>query len=256
MNLNHIKAIGFDLFNTLITVEPDTLGEANRRLIRSLRESGFSFEDEAFITGHGKAAMRFLEESRRDGRETHNRFWISAALENHGYAIRPDDERIAYAVEAYFSAFLDFCRLLPGTLETLATLKESYRMGLLSNFTHGPAARAILDRLGLAPFFDVVLISGELGFRKPHSLPFKRLVEDLGVERDEIFYIGDDPEPDITGALNAGLQPVWTTYVQDQRFPFTTGILSRGSAAPDAAVPRISNWDDLFSLLDEVPHPP
>ena len=26
--LNHIKAIGFDLFNTLITVEPETLDKA------------------------------------------------------------------------------------------------------------------------------------------------------------------------------------------------------------------------------------
>ncbi|MCJ7596432.1 MAG: HAD family hydrolase, partial [Desulfobacterales bacterium] len=226
---------------------------ANRRLTLALRQRGLAVEDETFITAHGKAALRFLEESRRDGRETHNRFWISAALEDRGYHVPPDDVRISSAVDAYFSAFLEFCDLIPGTLKTLGTLRESYRLGLLSNFTHGPAARAIIDRMGLAPFFDVVLISGELGFRKPHALPFLRLMEDLGVENDEIFYIGDDPEPDISGARNAGLQPVWTTYVQDRSLPFAPAILSRDPERPDTAVPRISSWDDLFLLLDKVP---
>ena len=210
-------------------------------------------EDEAFITAHRQAATRFLEESRQDGRETHNRFWISAALKDQGYDVLPDDARISRAVDAYFSAFVESCDLIPGTLNALGTLRKSYRLGLLSNFTHGPAARAIIDRVGLAPFFDIVVISGELGFRKPHVFPFLRLMEGLGVKNDEIFFVGDDPEPDISGARDAGLQPVWMTYVRDQSVSFAPSLLSGGLERPDHAVPRISNWDDLFSLLSRVP---
>ena len=94
----------------------------------------------------------------------------------------------------------------------LSTLRKVYRLGLLTNFTHGPAAREIIDTLGLNPFFDVVLISGELGYRKPHPFVFRQLIKYLGVEKDQILYVGDDPEPDITGAQKAGLQPVLTTY--------------------------------------------
>ncbi|MGD2126640.1 MAG: HAD family hydrolase, partial [Desulfobacteraceae bacterium] len=216
MNFDHIKAIGFDLFNTLITVEPETLREANKRLISSLRQSGFAIEDKPFKEAHVQAALRFLEECRSDGRETHNRFWISAALQSHGYDVPPDDARVALAVEAYFSAFFDSCHLIPGTGEMLETLKGPFRLGLLSNFTHPPAANEIIDRVGLTPFFDVVLISGALGYRKPHPLVFRKLIEELGVPKNQILYVGDDLEPDIMGARQAGLQPVWTTYVRDQ----------------------------------------
>ncbi|MEE9611617.1 MAG: HAD family hydrolase [Desulfatiglandales bacterium] len=247
--MEHIKAIGFDLFNTLVTAEPHTLNDALERLTHSLRKSGFAFEDEAFTKAHREAAVRFLEDTRRVGRETHNRFWISAALQTLGYHVPPDDARVAKAVDAYFSAFLPNCYLIPKTTKMLQTLKGPYRLGLLSNFTHGPAAREIIDAMGLTPFFDVVLISGELGYCKPHPLVFSRLIDQLGVEKNQIIYVGDDLEYDITGAQQAGLQPIWMTYVQDQNLPFVPGYLTRRTEGPDCETLRISKWEDLLALL-------
>ena len=248
--MNHITAIGFDLFNTLIIAEPHILGEAMRRLINSLRQSGLALDNEQFKKSYKEAALGFIEKAQKDGRETHNRFWISAALQSQGYDIFPDDARIAKAVDTYFSAFFLHCHLIPGTKEMLSILRNIYRLGLLTNFTHGPAAREIIDTLGLNPFFDVVLISGELGFRKPHPLVFRQLIEHLGVEKDQILYVGDDPEPDITGAQKAGLQPVLTTYVRDQNIPFIPGIFFKGDEKLDCKVPKISTWKDLISLLE------
>lgn len=249
--MDHIKAIGFDLFNTLIVAEPGTLSDAMGRLSQSLEQSGLTLEREAFEKAHRKAALRFIRQTRQQGRETHNRFWISAALETQGYNISPDDARIAIAVEAYFSAFPERIHLVPGTSEMLSTLKGTYRLGLLSNFTHAPAARAIIDEVGLTPFFDVVVISGELGYCKPHPLIFQRLIEHLGVEKHQLLYVGDDPEPDIHGAQRAGLQPVWMTYVQDKDLPLSPGT-NYEKKEPDDKVPRISSWDDLLALLDEA----
>ena len=247
--MNHIKAVGFDLFNTLITVEPQALDEAENRLIRSLRQSGLSLEKDRFKQAHREAALRFIQETQKDGRETHNRFWISAALKSHGYSIPSHDPRIASAVDAYFSAFLNYCHRIPGTREMLSTLRDSYRLGLLSNFTHAPAAMEIIDVVRLTSFFDAVLISGSLGYRKPHPLVFRKLIEQLGVEKHEVLYVGDDPEPDITGAQQAGIKPVWTTYVRDQNIPPAPGVLSRSSQKADPNVPRISTWKELLTLL-------
>ncbi len=247
--MNHIKAIGFDLFNTLITAELGALDEAVIRLIRSLRESGLALEEGAFKQAHREAALRFVKETRQDGRETHNRFWISAALETQGYNVPPDDARIAGAVDAYFSPFFEHCHLIPGTTEMLGSLKDQYRLGLLSNFTHGPADMEIIDGLGLTPFFDVVLISGDLGYRKPHPFVFRRLIDQLGVKKNQILYIGDDPEPDISGARQAGIQPVWMTYVRDRDIPFMPSNPSGPPEEPDETVARISTWKDLLSLL-------
>jgi putative hydrolase of the HAD superfamily len=247
--MNNIKAVAFDLFNTLITVAPQTLEEANKRLIGSLCDSGLPLDPESFGKAHRLAAIRHLEECRKDGRETHNRFWISDALGEQGYPIPPHDGRIGAAVDAYFSAFLDYCRLIPHTREMLTTLQTFYPLGLLSNFTHGPAVRKLLSYVGLDSFFEVVIISGELGYRKPHPLPFHTLVEHLGVSGRQLIYVGDDPEPDILGAGRAGLYPVWTTYVRDQQIPCSSGILCSVEQDVGPGVPRISNWEDLLSLL-------
>jgi len=249
--MKKIEAIGFDLFNTLITVEPYVLDEAMARLIRDLQQSGLALEHETFKQAHKEAALQSIKQTRLDGRETHNRFWISSALETLGYTVPPDDTRIARAVEEYFSPFYQCCQLIPGTTEMLGTIKGQYPIGLLSNFTHAPAAMKIIDRAGLTPFFDVVVISGEVGYRKPHPLIFRRLIDQLGVQKNQILFVGDDSDADIIGAQQAGLQPVWMTYVQDKDIPIASSLLSRSIEEPDNKIPRISSWIDLFAFLDE-----
>ncbi|MFP3870844.1 MAG: HAD family hydrolase, partial [Syntrophobacteria bacterium] len=248
-----IEAVGFDLFNTLITVEDSTLKEGLARLTRSLRQSGIAVKHGPFVLAHREAALRCAQRIRQDGRETHNRFWISAALETLGFSIPPGDPRIAEAVESYFSVFLDNASLLPGTTEMLEILQGRYRLGLLSNFTHPPAARKIMAGLGLVSFFEVVVISGDLGYRKPHPVVFRELIEQLGVPGERIAFVGDDPEADISGAQQAGLQPIWSTYVRDHHISPVTGMLDRPGADPSPVLARISNWEDLLWVLGLTP---
>lgn len=247
--MNNIKAIGFDLFNTLVTVKPHALDEALARLTASLAAAGLHVDAAKFRVDHRRAALKFIEQSRGDGRETHNRFWISAALRDQDYPVAPDDPRIARAVEHYFSAFFDFTELIPGTEEMLAAFGERYPVGLLSNFTHAPAARKLLTQLDINRFFDVILISGEDGFRKPHSAIFTRLAEGLGVRPHQLAYVGDDPEPDIEGARAAGMQPVWSTYARDRNIAFAPGVASEQADGVTGEVPRISSWRELMGLF-------
>jgi putative hydrolase of the HAD superfamily len=250
--MNQVKAIGFDLFNTLITADTTALSEAMHRLTGSLGQSGFFLEPDSFRKAYREAAIRFIDETRSDGKETHNRFWISAALNALGNDVPPDDAAISRAVEAYFSTFLDYCRLIPGTGEMLSKLKGTYRLGLLSNFTHGPAVKNLLDHLGLASFFDTVLVSGEIGYRKPHPLVFEMLVESLGFEKSQILYVGDSLDPDVLGATRSGLRPVWMTYVQDHNVPAFPGITSEQDETLNQKVLRVSDWDAFLSLLNET----
>jgi len=247
--LKDVKAIGFDLFNTLITADPKAVSEAVERLIKSLWKSGLSFEEVPFKKTYRRCAMDFLEKTKEDGRETHNRFWISAALQELGYPVEPDDARIATALDAYFSAFFDYCHLIPGTVDMLNELKGFYRLGLLSNFTHAPAGRGLITQLGLAPFFQVLLISGELGYRKPHAMVFQQLVKNVGVDRSRLLYVGDNIEADINGALLAGIRPVWFTWALDHKVPMLPGVPVGDEELPDADVPRVSDWEEFLALL-------
>jgi len=247
--MEKVKAIGFDLFNTLVTVDPMTLAMALERLMESLREKGFQVQSENFKEAYRRQAKRFLEATRSTGRETHNRFWVAAALCEAGFYAEPDDPRVLEAVEDYFQAFSKKCVLLPGTMEALERLRELFPLGLLSNFTHAPAAWRILEELKLESLFRVILISGELGYRKPHPSVFRKLCQELGVFPKELIYVGDDPGPDIYGALDAGVRPVWSLHAQSLGIRHVADLAYQGLPSPDGAIPRISNWEELLALV-------
>jgi putative hydrolase of the HAD superfamily len=246
--MQHITAIGFDLFETLVIVENLRREEAVGRLLRSLKSSGLLLAEEAFFPVYRAAARRFMTAAQHDGKETHNRFWVSTALQELGYDVQPDDPRIALAVETYFSAFIDYAAPVPGTVEMLATLKEKYRLGLLSNLTHAPAALRIIDKLGMASFFDAVVVSGQFGYRKPHPRVFLELLDQLGTPKEQTAFVGDNLEADIHGARQMGIQPIWMTYVQSQK-----ALEAPGPADPPLpvalSVPTITNWQDFLTLL-------
>ncbi|MFC1839949.1 HAD family hydrolase [Thermodesulfobacteriota bacterium] len=246
----NIKAIGFDLFNTLIIVEPDTLVQAMKRMIKSLGDNGLSINESSYIKGYRNAASKFVAEARESGIETHNSIWISHVFKKNGLLIPPEDDRIADAIDQYFSAFYEKVHLVPDTVETLTILKKKYTLGLLSNFTHAPAAREILIRTGLAPCFDTILISGELGYRKPHPFVFAELVRKLDTEKENILFTGDDPEPDIIGASKAGLHPVWFTYVKENNVPVIKGTIQSETTEPEMNIPRASSWKEFMDILE------
>jgi putative hydrolase of the HAD superfamily len=246
--MQHITAIGFDLFETLVTVENLRREEAVGRLLQSLKSSGFALAEETFLPVYRAAARRFMTAAQHDGKETHNRFWVSTALQELGHEVQPDDPRIALAVETYFSAFVDYAAPIPGTVDMLATLRGRYRLGLLSNLTHAPAALRIIDKLGMAAFFDGVVVSGQFGYRKPHPRVFLALLEQLGTPKEQTAFVGDNLEADIHGARQVGMQPIWMTYVQSQKALETlAGVNLQSSATP--GVPTITTWHDLFTLL-------
>lgn len=244
------KAIGFDLFNTLLTVHPDAMGEAQQRQMHVLHQEGIQVEAGPFRDAYVEAAIKYLKAAHKEGKETHNRFWVADALDSLGHSVPPEDPRIAKAVDAYFSAFYPNCTLVPGTRELLGELSGRYPLGMLTNFTHPPAVLRIIELLELNPFFRTVLVSGELGYRKPHPYVFERLVEEMGVPAEEILFVGDDLEADVQGARNAGLQPVLTTCVKDGNLAAAQTPLTPSQTDYPPDVPRISRMQDLPALLE------
>jgi len=265
--MEHITAIGFDLFDTLITLENLGFQEAMDRLVGALQRQGFPVASETFLPIYRSAASDFMSRAREAGKETHNRFWISAALQQLGHGVRPDDARLHPAVDAYFSAFIDHAVILPHTLPSLRILQRHYRLGLLSNFTHPPVVYELLARFGLDELLDVQLVSGALGYRKPMPVVFDTLAERFGVPHAQVAFVGDNLQADIEGARDAGLWPIHTTYAQHYKTMQSSGVKATSSGedpdpptwlghAPeerecsDSDVPIIQSWDDLLKLFN------
>lgn len=100
----------------------------------------------------------------------------------------------------------------PGAIETLQHLRaQGVRLALISN---GSAAgqRAKVDRFGLEPLFDCIVIEGEFGLGKPDARVFRHALECLGVPSEQVWMVGDDLEADIAAAQRLGIYAIWHDY--------------------------------------------
>lgn len=100
-------------------------------------------------------------------------------------------------------------RLMPDARETLARLKPSFRIGLLTNGAPD-LQREKIAASGLAPFFDAVAVSGEHGVGKPRPEIFHILLDSLGVTASGAVMVGNSLARDIAGARNAEIaRAIW-----------------------------------------------
>ncbi len=65
--------------------------------------------------------------------------------------------------------------------------------------------RMILEQLGISKFFKHVFLSSELGADKPDPEIFRRALNVIHREPNEVMHIGDDPERDWKAASAVGL---------------------------------------------------
>lgn len=91
------------------------------------------------------------------------------------------------------------------TLETLSS--KGYSLGLISNTgrTPGSTLRILLERLGIARFFDSMVFSDEALVRKPEEGIFKNALLELRAAPSEALHVGNDPDDDFEGAKLAGM---------------------------------------------------
>ena len=115
------------------------------------------------------------------------------------------------AAEEWFETYLREYRaawqLHEDALPVLRSLSR-FRLGIITNgVTHFQQPK--LDALGIAPFFEHVITSGDFGAVKPHPSIFLHACEVFGVQPTQAAYVGDRLATDAIGAAEAGLLGIW-----------------------------------------------
>ena len=133
---------------------------------------------------------------------------------------------------AYF-ARPDSWALYDDSLVTLEALKDrNIPIALISNFDS--RVLTIIQGLGIADYFDSVFISSSAGFAKPAPEIFFLALERHGIAPHEAIHVGDSPETDVEGALNAGVRPI---------------LLDRCDEVRHDGAFRIGGLDELMQVL-------
>ena len=195
--LSDIRALAFDLDNTLWDVEP-VLERAEECLAAWLQQH-------CPRLAVSRAEMRAAREqlARREPHNAHDVSYLRVAAlaahaRAHGY-----EERIATEAFEVFLAARNAVEVFPDVAPALARLRQRYALASLSN------GNADLVRIGLGHIFTVSLNAAQIGAAKPHRRCFEKLAQELALDPGAIAYVGDDPELDVAAARAAGLRTVW-----------------------------------------------
>ena len=138
----------------------------------------------------------------------------------------PDDESFVQDAMLYFLSWyrehkLDNTYVYDGVKDALNSIQKSragasaqgiqaLRMAVLSNKPVGPT-RAIVEALGLGPYFFQVYGGNSFHTKKPDPAGVQALLEEVGVAADETIIIGDS-DIDVLTARNSGIYSVGVTY--------------------------------------------
>jgi len=202
-----IEAVLFDFGNTLVQTPLLFNDEACLfRLHQSLSKNGVSISYEEYKKAHIDFHHRLF--ARYSLREVPHGFRIAEVLNRFGYSVKPTDKIIAEAIEAFVQPWVEARTIEKHIPSILRTLKKRYKLGVISNFGHSLPVKKTLEKFGLVELFDAVVVSADVGWRKPSPKIFKKALRALKVSASKTVFVGDEPHHDIQGAKKFGMRTI------------------------------------------------
>jgi phosphoglycolate phosphatase len=196
----HFHSVTFDLDGTLLDTIAD-LAEACWLMLAELGEPPRTQDEVHSFVGKGMAVLveRCLTRDRA-----------------------PTAEHLALAIESFKRHYTEVngrhTRIYPGVLEGLDAWRcGGVKMGVVTN---KPAifTEALLEHMGIADFFDVVVSGDTTEHKKPHPEPILHACRWLGVEPQRNLHIGDSKN-DIAAARAAGCAAFCVPYGYNEGAP-------------------------------------
>jgi putative hydrolase of the HAD superfamily len=205
-----LEAVLFDWGNTLVHFEwdDDLLAAGHRAGLQAL---GRADEAPAFTRRFSEEVLPSL--SPGDDYE--------AALEG---LLGPGADVDAF-LDAEHAAWRPARSLVSSAHALLESLRgRGLKLGIAANAWPEPArlVRREIAELGVAERVDAVVLSSEVGARKPDPAVFERVLAELRVEPADALFVGDRLIADVQGAANLGMstaQALWFNADED-----TSGI--------------------------------
>ena len=209
-----IKAMVFDFVQTLGSAA-DGYKTAEKKSQKSLFE---------IIGNAGISWDEYIEDYRKERKEHFDRsdfsrrnVWIKLCLK---YKTSVDEVFLTQLEDEYWKIVGSSMRLFPEAVSVLEKLKTKYKLGMVSNSQKDGSTKALDNEeyRKLEVLFDAIVIAGEGDIpAKPDPIPFRIMLEKLGVKGEEAVFVGDDMRIDIEGSKNAGLIPVWLKHYSVER---------------------------------------
>lgn len=247
-----IRAIVFDLFDTLVDLYSEKLPRieyrgylipASARALHAAlpHRSGIDFD--VFARTLAEVDKEFQASRYSEGLELPSEVRFASLCEQLGIA---DPKLPGVMTHVHMGLLREQVAMPLHHLGLLCSLAERVQLGICSNFSHSVTAIAILEDYGLWSHLDAVVISEEVGFRKPRVEIFEAVLDELAVERHQVLHVGDSLTADVAGAAAMGIRSVWIT----RRVKDPQEVLEKHAGPrPDY---QIEDLAELEGILDKL----
>jgi putative hydrolase of the HAD superfamily len=224
--MSPLRGVIFDYGNTLVRLDPSfrttrtdygdvVAGPGSERLAAFLLREGVL--DAARAAGFVERFLQAREGNRaraeREAREIPALRSLRETLDGLGLTA-PSEAILERGLEEYFTAEVELIRPMPGSAELLDSLSgNGLRLAMLSNATSGRYVKDVVRRLGWSGRFDPLVVSADIGIRKPRPEAFRAVLDRWSFEAGEIAMVGDSLYHDVEGAQALGLVTIHLTAI-------------------------------------------
>ena len=221
----------FDLYGTLIDIHTDEEQPiAWQELCKDLGEPLTRWEDVKREYGQRCAAKKREQWYEFDLTQVFCEMLSSRGLET-------DD--VSFLARRFRLSTTKKMQLFPCVIEMLDGLRaRGAGVYLLSNaqacFTWDE-----IEGTGLTPYFDGVMLSSEVGWKKPGVNFFQCAFDTFSLDPDRCIYVGNDLHDDVWGASSVGMKTVYILTPQ-------SGVYEMTLPTPTY---RVANHQELCELL-------
>ncbi len=207
----HVKAILFDMFDTLMLIEKDHAfySPSLHGAYEFLVANGVAVTFEEFEKAYVSVRDGLYAAVEAELGEPHFNVRITGALKRLGYDCDASSPLVVGATDAFCERFMTYVRIDEHAESVLRRLHGRYRLGIVSNYAIPECVGKLLQREGLRELFDVVVVSGSVNRRKPHPEIYKKALQRLDVKPEETAFVGDTVDADVQGAKAVGMKTVY-----------------------------------------------
>lgn len=247
-NKMKVDGIFFDLGFTLIEIKDfqvkkytNLLKKGLLDLEQYLENQGIIGDSHIFYNSTRKIQKKIFKKYFAIEEEYSTEFMLKESFSSLNIPI--DDDIIKRSAEIYHKYELKAWKLKFGVKDTLKELSQDYKLAIISNAIYHKGILQILKNLDILKFFDFVLSSAKIGFKKPNKIIFQTVLDNLKLNPNSCLFVGDDIHADIYGAQTLNFKTV-----QIER-KFILPSLKEVNITPDFKISRIP---DLLEIINKL----
>lgn len=243
----NIQAILFDINGTLIDIQTD---EGSEEIYRGISH---------FLTYQGiyihrwevrDEYFRLMEEQRRASGEAFPEFdavelWreFLRRRPEECYVLPPEKLRWMpiFLAEMYRGVSRFRLQLYPEVKTALDELARRFKLAALSD-AQSAWARPEMRAVGIEAYFQPIIVSGDLSFRKPDKRIFEAALNGLNLPPENVLFVGNDMYRDIYGAKQCGMKTVF--------FSSNQGRQTANNVEPDYIIYRFAELRQAIAFFE------